>query len=410
MNDQVDRRAVLLAGGAALVTVVFWASAFVAIRQVGHDFGPGALALGRLIVGSVVLGLVVLARRIRPPRPRRTRGGDIETSATTAVADPATAARALDVAARNVGTADCHRRAVVRRLQRIPERGRAAGGCGDSGDAGERRTDPDRGARRAGAPGGLSEPARRRSGHRVRRCRGHRPGYLRRRRRGRVGRRGLPGGGDRLRGVGGDPETAVTGDVGAARDVDRVYGRRDCVPAVCTRADPRNRPRASGQRVVDRLPRRVPDRARVHHVGVRPGPHECRPARRVDVRGAADRDPARMVAARRGTGRVRLPRRRAVPARRLRVASARAQSADAGSWSRSPSRPRSCGQIAHRPSSPRSCHASRRSTFVLVHSSSRCRCTRRRHVEHGRAHVRRSVEFRVQVVGRGRDGRPAREV
>jgi drug/metabolite transporter (DMT)-like permease len=94
VNDQVDRRAVLLAAAAALVTVVFWASAFVAIRQVGHDFGPGALALGRLIVGSVVLGLVVLARGSRSPRPGRTRGGDIETSATTAVADPATAARA----------------------------------------------------------------------------------------------------------------------------------------------------------------------------------------------------------------------------------------------------------------------------------------------------------------------------
>jgi drug/metabolite transporter (DMT)-like permease len=94
VNDQVDRRAVLLAAGAALVTVVFWASAFVAIRQVGHDFGPGALALGRLIVGSVVLGLVVLARGSRPPRRGRTPDGDIETSATTAVADPATAARA----------------------------------------------------------------------------------------------------------------------------------------------------------------------------------------------------------------------------------------------------------------------------------------------------------------------------
>jgi drug/metabolite transporter (DMT)-like permease len=93
VNDQADRRAVLLAGGAALVTVVFWASAFVAIRQVGHDFGPGELALGRLTVGSVVLGTVVLARRSREPRRRRTRGGDVETTATTAVAEPATAVR-----------------------------------------------------------------------------------------------------------------------------------------------------------------------------------------------------------------------------------------------------------------------------------------------------------------------------
>ncbi|HZD97770.1 MAG TPA: DMT family transporter [Micromonosporaceae bacterium] len=93
MNDQSDRRAVLLAGGAALVTVVFWASAFVAIRQVGHDFGPGELALGRLTVGSVVLGIVVLARRGREPRRPRTRGDDVETSVTLAAAEPAPAVR-----------------------------------------------------------------------------------------------------------------------------------------------------------------------------------------------------------------------------------------------------------------------------------------------------------------------------
>jgi drug/metabolite transporter (DMT)-like permease len=93
VNAPSDRRAILLAGGAALVTVVFWASAFVAIRQVGHDFGPGELALGRLAVGSVVLGIVVLARRSREPRRRRTPGGDVETTATTSVAEPATAVR-----------------------------------------------------------------------------------------------------------------------------------------------------------------------------------------------------------------------------------------------------------------------------------------------------------------------------
>jgi drug/metabolite transporter (DMT)-like permease len=92
VNDRADRRAVLLAAGAALITVVFWASAFVAIRQVGHDFGPGALALGRLTVGSVMLGVVVLARRSRPPRRARTRDGDIET---TAVAEPAAPVPAL---------------------------------------------------------------------------------------------------------------------------------------------------------------------------------------------------------------------------------------------------------------------------------------------------------------------------
>lgn len=60
-----DRRAVL----AAAVTVVLWASAFVAIRSAGHYFSPGALALGRLLLGAAVLALVMLKRRRGwPPR------------------------------------------------------------------------------------------------------------------------------------------------------------------------------------------------------------------------------------------------------------------------------------------------------------------------------------------------------
>jgi drug/metabolite transporter (DMT)-like permease len=55
---------------AALLTVVFWASAFVGIRSAGHSFSPGALALGRLLVGSVLLGAVVVLRR-EPLPPRR---------------------------------------------------------------------------------------------------------------------------------------------------------------------------------------------------------------------------------------------------------------------------------------------------------------------------------------------------
>jgi drug/metabolite transporter (DMT)-like permease len=58
-----------LALGAALVTVVLWASAFVGIRAVIHDFGPGPLALGRLLAGAVVLTIVVAIRR--PARPSR---------------------------------------------------------------------------------------------------------------------------------------------------------------------------------------------------------------------------------------------------------------------------------------------------------------------------------------------------
>lgn len=55
--------------GAALITVVLWASAFVGIRAVATDLSPGALALGRLLIGAVALGLVVAVRR--PARPTR---------------------------------------------------------------------------------------------------------------------------------------------------------------------------------------------------------------------------------------------------------------------------------------------------------------------------------------------------
>ena len=67
--DEPIPRTDWLALGAALVTVVLWASAFVGIRAVIHDFGPGPLALGRLLTGAVVLTIVVAARR--PARPSR---------------------------------------------------------------------------------------------------------------------------------------------------------------------------------------------------------------------------------------------------------------------------------------------------------------------------------------------------
>jgi drug/metabolite transporter (DMT)-like permease len=61
-----QRTAALAAVG---VTVVLWASAFVAIRHAGQAYSPGALALGRLATAAVVLGGFAAVRRIGfPPR------------------------------------------------------------------------------------------------------------------------------------------------------------------------------------------------------------------------------------------------------------------------------------------------------------------------------------------------------
>ena len=68
--QQPERRQELLALGAALVTVVLWASAFVGIRAAGEDLTGGALSLGRLVVASVVLGVIVLARSEKLPARR----------------------------------------------------------------------------------------------------------------------------------------------------------------------------------------------------------------------------------------------------------------------------------------------------------------------------------------------------
>jgi drug/metabolite transporter (DMT)-like permease len=43
-------------------TLVFWASAFVAIRHLAHDFSPGALSLGRLVVATLCLAVLALGR------------------------------------------------------------------------------------------------------------------------------------------------------------------------------------------------------------------------------------------------------------------------------------------------------------------------------------------------------------
>jgi drug/metabolite transporter (DMT)-like permease len=52
---------------AALVTVLFWASAFVGIRSAGRSLSPGALSLGRLLVGAAALALLLFVRNERLP-------------------------------------------------------------------------------------------------------------------------------------------------------------------------------------------------------------------------------------------------------------------------------------------------------------------------------------------------------
>lgn len=59
---------------AVIVTVIFWASAFVGIRAAGRSLSPGSLSLLRLVVGSFALGLLVLVRRERLPS-RHAMGG-----------------------------------------------------------------------------------------------------------------------------------------------------------------------------------------------------------------------------------------------------------------------------------------------------------------------------------------------
>jgi drug/metabolite transporter (DMT)-like permease len=55
---------------AVAVTLVLWASAFVAIRHLGEDFGAGSLSLGRCLVAAVLLGVLAVSRGLCPVRRR----------------------------------------------------------------------------------------------------------------------------------------------------------------------------------------------------------------------------------------------------------------------------------------------------------------------------------------------------
>ncbi len=58
---------------AVAVTLVLWASAFVAIRHLGHDFSAGALSLGRLGVGAIALAAFALPRGLPRASARQWR-------------------------------------------------------------------------------------------------------------------------------------------------------------------------------------------------------------------------------------------------------------------------------------------------------------------------------------------------
>ncbi|NNG36817.1 EamA family transporter [Nakamurella aerolata] len=63
----VPTTSALLATG---VTMVLWATAFVAIRGIGDEFSPGAMAFGRLLAGTAALGVIALLTGWLPG-PRR---------------------------------------------------------------------------------------------------------------------------------------------------------------------------------------------------------------------------------------------------------------------------------------------------------------------------------------------------
>ncbi|MEO6203831.1 MAG: DMT family transporter, partial [Mycobacteriales bacterium] len=66
MTSLARRRQLNPAVLAVSVTLVLWASAFVAIRHLGDAFSPGPLSLGRLLVGSIALGALVLRQGWQP--------------------------------------------------------------------------------------------------------------------------------------------------------------------------------------------------------------------------------------------------------------------------------------------------------------------------------------------------------
>jgi hypothetical protein len=88
----MDRSPRVLVVAALAVTIVLWASAFVAIRVLLPALGAGGVASARLALAAVAFGVIALWRACGSPRARSCPGSSCS-------APPATAARALLVGA-----------------------------------------------------------------------------------------------------------------------------------------------------------------------------------------------------------------------------------------------------------------------------------------------------------------------
>ncbi|UMP06916.1 DMT family transporter [Amycolatopsis sp. EV170708-02-1] len=70
MSTRTDVKLDVKTVAAIAVTMLLWASAFVAIRFAGTHYEPGALALGRLVVGALALGTIATCKGVKLPSRR----------------------------------------------------------------------------------------------------------------------------------------------------------------------------------------------------------------------------------------------------------------------------------------------------------------------------------------------------
>ncbi len=281
-TDRQSARLALLAG---LVTVVLWASAFVGIRDAGQALSPGPLALLRLVVACAVLGAFVAWRR-DPLPPRRLLPGlvacgvlwlgvyNLALNAAEQRVDAGTAAMLV-----NLGPIFIAVLAGVVLREGFPRNlliGAAIAflGC---------------------VVIGLSLSAESTTlGVGALLCVVAAAAYAS----GVILQKPL------LREISALQVTFLACAVGAVV----------CLPFVVQLAD--ELPERTGRvGCVGDLPRRLPDRARIHHLGVCASAHICRSDGRADLPRAADRHPARLGIARRGAARSG-HRRRGVVSRR----------------------------------------------------------------------------------------------